>query len=52
MSQGLPWWSSGCLWASKTGDEGSIPDQGTMIPHIAWHAQKIKKNNNKADVPT
>lgn len=52
MSQGLAWWSSGCLWASNTGDEHSIPDQGTMIPHIAWHAQKIKKNDNKADVPT
>ena len=42
-SQGLPWWSSGCLWASNTGDAGSVPDQGTTIPHIAWCAQKIKK---------
>lgn len=42
-SQGLPWWSTGCLWASNTGDAGSIPDQGTTIPHTAWCAQKIKK---------
>ena len=22
---------------------GSIPDQGTKIPHATWHGQKIKK---------
>ena len=27
---------------SNAGDEGSITDQGTKIPHAVWHGQKIK----------
>ena len=27
-------------------DIGSIPSQGTMIPHAVWHSQKIKTNKN------
>ena len=28
---------------STAGDRGSIPDQGTKIPHAVWHAQNINK---------
>ena len=27
---------------SNVGGVGSIPDQGTKIPHAVWHSQKIK----------
>ena len=33
-------------WLSNAGSAGSIPDQGTKIPHAAHHGQnkKIKRN--------
>ena len=30
------------LWASTTGGTGSIPGQGTKIPHAMWCSQKKK----------
>ena len=30
--------------ASTAGGIGSIPDQGTKIPHATWHGQKRKIN--------
>ena len=30
---GLPWWSSGYNLPCNAGDKGSIPSQGTKIPH-------------------
>ena len=33
------------LWASNVGDLGSIPGQGTKIPHALLHSQKVKKWN-------
>ena len=51
---GLPWQSSGTLdlrlCASTAGGTGSIPGQGTKIPHGAAKKQKQKQNkteNNK-----
>ena len=32
------------LCASTAGGAGSIPTQGTKIPHATWHGQKIFKN--------
>ena len=41
---GLPWWSSDLrLHAPNAGGTGSIPGQGTKIPHAAWRTQKKKK---------
>ena len=31
------------LCASNAGGAGSIPGQGTKIPHASWHGQKLKK---------
>ena len=31
------------LQASTAGDMGSIPGQGTRIPHAAWHGPKQNK---------
>ena len=31
------------LQASTAGGVGSTPGQGTKIPHILWHGQKINK---------
>ena len=28
---------------------GSIPGQGTKIPHATWHGQKIKKKKKKTE---
>ena len=39
--QGLPQQLRLC--ASTAGDKGSIPGQGTKIPHAVWHSQKMKK---------
>ena len=33
--------------ASSAGDAGSIPGQGTKIPHAMQQGQKINKNNLK-----
>ena len=30
--------------ASTAGGLGSIPGQGTKIPYVMWHGQKIKQN--------
>ena len=37
---GLPWRSSGKTLHSSAGGAGSIPGQGTKIPHAAKHGQK------------
>ena len=37
---GSPWLR---LHASNAGGVGSIPGQGTKIPHAVWHSQKKKK---------
>ena len=29
------------LQASSAEDTGSVPSQENMIPHVAWHSQKI-----------
>ena len=31
----------------NAGDESSIPDQGTKIPHATWRSLKTKKNYKK-----
>ena len=31
------------IWTSNARGVGSIPDQGTKIPHAAWCGQKKKK---------
>ena len=35
------------LCASTAGDMGSIPGQGTKIPHAVWHGQKQNQDQNK-----
>ena len=35
------------LCASNAGDAGSIPGQGTKIPHAVWCGQKKKKKDVK-----
>ena len=30
-------------WSPCRGDMGSIPGQGTKIPHATWYSQKKKK---------
>ena len=30
------------LHAASAGGTGSVPGQGTKIPHATWHGQKIK----------
>ena len=35
------------LPASTTGVMGSIPDQGTRIPHASWHSKKKKTKKQK-----
>ena len=35
MFHGLPWWCSGKESPYNAGDAGSIPGQGTRIPHAA-----------------
>ena len=32
------------LWASNSGEVGSIPGWETKIPHATWHSKKKKKN--------
>ena len=44
---GLPWGSSGWLHASNAGVSGSIPGQGTKIPHAVLCGQKKKKVKKK-----
>ena len=44
---GLPQWSTGWDCASSAGGMGSIPDQGTKIPHAAQHSQKVKIKKKK-----
>ena len=39
------------LRAVNAGGMGSIPGQGTNIPHAVWHAQKIKQTKNKTESP-
>lgn len=34
---------------SNAGDDGSIPDQGTMIQHAVWHGQENKKKEEKGE---
>ena len=34
------------LRAFTAGGAGSIPGQGTKIPHAAWHGQKKNKQTN------
>ena len=38
---GLPWQSSGWLYAFSTGCMGSNPGWGTKIPHTAWQKKKV-----------
>ena len=38
------------LRTSTAGGTGSIPGQGTKIPHAVWHSQKKKKEKKKAHV--
>lgn len=33
----------------NAGDDGSIPDQGTMIQHAVWHGQENKKKEEKGE---
>ena len=40
-TEGLHSWLR--LLAPHTGDKGSIPGQGTKIPHAAWYGPKKKK---------
>ena len=35
------------LRASTARGMGSIPGQGTKIPHATWHGQKIKKKKKR-----
>ena len=35
--------------ASSAGGMGSIPDQGTKIPHAAQHSQKVKIKKKKKE---
>ena len=37
------------LLASNAGGAGSIPGQGTKIPHVAWHGQKLKIKKKKKE---
>ena len=37
------------LCASTAGGTGSIPGQGTKIPHAAQHGQKKKKNEERKE---
>ena len=46
MYQGLPWWSSSKGSVSTAGGTGSIPGQGTNIPHTMWCGQKKKKGSS------
>ena len=39
------------LQASTAGGVGSIPGQGTKIPHDTWLSQKKKKKNRHAFQP-
>ena len=36
------------IWTSNARGVGSIPDQGTKIPHAAWCGKKKKKKRKKA----
>ena len=40
---GLRWWCSGKVRISTAGGAGSIPGQGTKIPHAVCCSQKEKK---------
>ena len=35
---GFPWLSSGRFCISTAENVGSVPGQGTKIPHAAWHS--------------
>ena len=35
------------LYASKAGGTGSIPDQGTKIPHATWDGREVKKEKRE-----
>ena len=37
------------LHASTAGGTGSIPGQGTKIPHALWHDQKQNRKGKKAN---
>ena len=37
------------LCASTVGGAGSIPGQGTKIPHATWHGQKINRSLKKKE---
>ena len=39
------------LHASTSGDAGSIPDQGTKIPHTRQHDKKKKSVSYKVSLP-
>ena len=39
------------IHTSIAGSTGSIPGQGTKIPHALWCSQKISKNKNKIISP-
>ena len=36
----------------NAGGTGSIPDQGTKIPHTSWHSQKIKHKKKELNHKT
>ena len=38
-------WLRLCIFKAR--DLGSVPDQGSKIPHAVWHSQKIKKKKKK-----
>ena len=43
---GMPWWSRGqASMLLLLGDTGSIPGQGTEIPHAMWHTQTATTTN-------
>ena len=39
------------LCPSNAGGVGSIPGQGTKIPHVLWCSQKMKKKKKKNQSP-
>ena len=48
---GMPWWSRGqASMPLLPGDTGSIPGQGTEIPHAMWHTQ-IATTTNQDSYP-
>ena len=41
---GLPWWSNDKVSPSNAGDAGSIPGQGTKIPHTVGQPGPLATN--------